>query len=73
MEKEMLKLAELIAGKSPVGIHALKQLMRKKENGELEAGLEYVARLNSAMLMTNDTVEAIQAFLQKRRPIFGKL
>jgi len=35
--------------------------------------MQYMARTNSSMLFTKDTLEAIGAFLQKKKPTFPKL
>jgi enoyl-CoA hydratase len=36
----------------------------------VEEGLEFVARWNSAYLISNDLSEAIAAFFEKRKPDF---
>lgn len=68
-----MRVAEDIASKSPVGIHAIKQLIKRQYRKKVDDSLEYIARLNSVMLQTKDTTEAITAFLQKRKPNFPKL
>ena len=47
--------------------------MKREQNKKVREGLDYMARTNSAMLLTKDTVEAITAFMQKRKPSFEKL
>lgn len=68
LEAGLLETAKIIASKSPVGIYTLKQVMRKAQSKDLNEGLEHIARLNSVMLQTKDTIEAIGAFLQKKKP-----
>lgn len=63
----------MIAAKSPVGIHTIKQVIKRNESKDIYEGLEYIARTNSVMLQTKDMFEAIGAFLQKRKPDFPKL
>lgn len=50
----MLKTAELIASKSPVGIYTLKQVIKRQFRKKTDDSLEYIARTNSAMLITKD-------------------
>lgn len=68
LEAGLLETAKIIASKSPVGIYTLKEVLRKAESKDLNEGLEHIARLNSVMLQTKDTIEAIGAFLQKKKP-----
>ena len=63
----------MIAAKSPVGIYTIKEVLHQSEAKEIYEGLENMARMNSVMLHTKDTMEAIGAFLQKRKPEFPKL
>ena len=73
LESQLIKTAEIIASKSPVGIYTLKQVMKRQFLNKVEDSLDYIARINSATLLTKDTTEAITAFLQKRKPAFSKL
>ncbi len=73
MEEALLETAKLIASKSPVAINTLKHIMRREQYKKVYESMQYMARTNSSMLFTNDTMEAISAFLQKKKPTFGKL
>ena len=73
MEKELLLTAKAIAEKSPVGIYTLKQVMKREQFKKVHEGLDYIARTNSSMINTRDVIESVQAFMQKRKPQFGKL
>lgn len=73
LDDELLLTAKAIASKSPVGIYTLKQVMKREQYKKAFEGLDYMARINSSMLMTKDTVEAVTSFMQKRKPEFGKL
>lgn len=73
LEAGLLETARVIAAKSPVGVYTIKQVLHQGQAKEIYDGLDYIARTNSVMLQTKDTMEAIGAFLQKRKPEFPKL
>lgn len=73
LDAELLLTAEAIASKSPVGIHSLKQIIKRQFRKKTEESLEYTARVNSSLLFTKDTMEAISSFFQKRPASFSKL
>jgi len=63
-------MAEEIATSSPLAVQGIKQVMNYgDERGILESE-RYVAVWNAAFLASNDLVEAIQAFMEKRAPQF---
>lgn len=68
-----METARTIAAKSPVGVHTIKQTLVNAELREYMEGLEYVVTTNGVMLQTGDMVEAISAFMQKRKPVFPRL
>ena len=70
---EGLKMAELIAGKSPVAVQGTKRILDYGYGRTVEEGLEYTAVWNAGMLQTDDVMQAVQAGLQKRKPTFEKL
>jgi enoyl-CoA hydratase len=68
--QEARKLASEIAACSPLAVQGVKDAMRfDRENG-VKAGLEYVAQKNAAILISEDLMEAVNAFMQKRQPQF---
>lgn len=69
----LLETAKLIAEKSPVAIWTLKQINNHEMRRRIGEGLDYMARTNSAMLMTGDMATAIQANLAKDKATFPKL
>ncbi|EGR29066.1 hypothetical protein IMG5_163560 [Ichthyophthirius multifiliis] len=73
MMKDLLKLAEDISSKSPVAVWTIKQSLNHDLNQIVEKNLDYIARINAAMLNTTDVQECVNAFFQKRKPIFPKL
>jgi len=68
--EEAGKLAAQIAACSPLAVQGVKDVMRfDRENG-VKAGLEYVAQKNAAILISEDLMEAVNAFMEKRQPQF---
>lgn len=62
-----------IATKSPLAIIGTKTVLLKSRDLTVDQGLDYVATMNSARLLSNDLTEAVTAQLQKRKPVFSKL
>ncbi|GAB4330801.1 MAG: crotonase/enoyl-CoA hydratase family protein [Candidatus Abyssubacteria bacterium] len=67
---EARKLAEEIAGCSPLAVQGTKEVLLYSRDNGVYPGLEYAAQKNAAVLPCEDVVEAIQAFMQKRTPDF---
>ncbi len=44
-------------------------ILYSRDNG-ISAGLQYVAQKNAAVLPSEDVVEAVTAFMEKREPVF---
>ena len=53
--------------------HRDKTVLLKSRDLTVDQGLDYVATMNSARLLSNDLTEAVTAQLQKRKPVFSKL
>ena len=64
------ELAREIAANSPVAVEGTKEVLNYTRNHGVEAGLEYVAQKNAVALYCEDFKEAIQAFTEKRPPVF---
>lgn len=65
---EALELARLIASRPPLAARLGKQAVLIAEETALSAGLEQERRLYELAMGTEDRVEGMQAFLEKRRP-----
>jgi enoyl-CoA hydratase/carnithine racemase len=65
---EALELAGLIASRPPLAARLGKQAVLVAEETALAAGLEQERRLYELAMGTEDRVEGMQAFLEKRRP-----
>ena len=61
-------MAAEIAGNPPVVVQGVKEVLRAGRDLTVEQGLDYVALWNSAFLGTNDLVEAMTSFIEKRPP-----
>lgn len=63
-------LAKEIARLSPVTVQGVKETLNFSRNFGAAAGLEFVAQKNAAILPSEDLMEAVQAFMEKRKPVF---
>jgi delta(3,5)-delta(2,4)-dienoyl-CoA isomerase len=71
--KQGLKLAQLIASKSPVAVLGTKEILNYSRDRTVADGLHYTAVWNAAMLQTDDVKEAMLSGKQKRKVTFSKL
>lgn len=65
-----LELAELVAARPPIAARLAKQAVLAAEETSLTAGLDQERRLYELAMATEDRVEGMTAFLEKRRPEF---
>jgi enoyl-CoA hydratase/carnithine racemase len=70
LDREAGKLASEIAACSPLAVQGVKDVMRFDRDNGVKAGLEYVAQKNAAILISEDLMEAVNAFMEKRAPRF---
>lgn len=63
-------MASEIASSSPLAVQGIKQVMNYTDERAVLDGERYVAVWNAAFLASNDLVEAIQSFMEKRPPKF---
>jgi enoyl-CoA hydratase len=68
--KAAYELAREIAANSPVAVQGTKAVLAANEGRTVAEGLEYVATWNAGMLASDDLVEAMMAFMEKRPPKF---
>ncbi len=64
------ELAAAIAANSPLAVQGSKQVLGYASRREVDANLDYVAVWNAAFLHSEDLGEAMQAFMQRRPPVF---
>ena len=70
MMREVMALAAVIAAKSPLAIRGTKEVMTYARDHTVAEGLNFISVWNSAMLMSNDLMEAFSASMEKRPPTF---
>jgi enoyl-CoA hydratase len=63
-------LANEIAANAPLAVQGVKHVLQYSDEHTIEEGLDYVAQWNASRLYTNDLMEAVTAFMEKRDPVF---
>ncbi|HSK06154.1 MAG TPA: crotonase/enoyl-CoA hydratase family protein [Acidimicrobiia bacterium] len=64
------EVATEIAGNSPLVVRGIKTVLAANDGRTVEQALDFVAQWNASYLMSNDLMEAVAAFMEKRRPDF---
>ena len=67
---EARKLAVQIAENPPMAVQGTKEVILYSRDHGIYPGLHYVAQKNAAALPSEDVVEAVTAFMEKRKPVF---
>ena len=67
---EAKKMAAEIASKPPISIRAAKESILKAQDTTLEVGLDFERRAFYSLFATEDQKEGMNAFLEKRKPVF---
>jgi enoyl-CoA hydratase len=70
---EVMKIAETIAGHSPMAIAGCKEMLNYTRDHDVTNSLNYIATWQSGMLQMPDVMEAMGAAQEKRAPIFKDL
>jgi len=65
-----MKTAREIAANSPLAVQGSKAVLNGGEGRTVDQALDYVALWNTAFLQSNDLLEAVMAYTQKRPPEF---
>lgn len=63
-------LGQEIAVNSPLVVQGIKRVLAANDGKTVTEALDYVAQWNSSFLMSNDLMEATNAFIEKRSPRF---
>jgi enoyl-CoA hydratase len=64
------RMARDIAGLAPLTVQGVKETINHSRDNGVYPGLAYVAQKNAAALISDDLVEAVTAFMEKRTPVF---
>ena len=67
---EAKNLADRIADCPPLTVQGAKEVILYSRDNGIDAGLQYVAQKNAAALPSEDVIEAVTAFMEKRKPEF---
>jgi enoyl-CoA hydratase len=70
VQQEASALAQEIAANSPLAVQGTKAILASNEGRTVAEGLDYVATWNAGMLGSDDLVEAMKAFMERRAPTF---
>ncbi|MHB8108554.1 MAG: enoyl-CoA hydratase/isomerase family protein [Syntrophorhabdaceae bacterium] len=68
--EETMKLAGKIADKPPLAVRMMKRAIYQGTTSTLRAHLDYISSQLSLLSETEDHIEAANAFLEKRKPVF---
>lgn len=68
-----LKMAELLASKSPVAVQGTKELLNHARDHTVASSLRYTGVWNSAAIQTEDVTKAMLSGIKKTKPRFEKL
>ncbi len=68
--EETLKVAKKIAKKSPVALKAAIQTLQYAKHASFYEGIEAEAKSFGTVFVSKDAKEGIQAFIEKREPVF---
>ena len=69
---QAMELAQTIAAKPPQALRYAKRLLKKAERLELSDYLDLCAIMQGVCHNTDDHIEAVTAFIEKRKPVFKK-
>lgn len=62
------ELAGEIAANSPLVTQGIKRILQANDGRNIDQALDYMAQWNSSFLISNDLMEAMNAFIEKRDP-----
>ena len=69
---EALRIAKIILCKAPLSVGYVKKAINYAADTSLESGIGFEAEIYTSAFMTEDRVEGMNAFIEKREPHFQK-
>ena len=70
LDAEVARLCAAIVGKSSVAVAMGKQMFYKQIEMGLDGAYQYAAEVMACNMMSDDAGEGIDAFMQKRPPVY---
>ena len=70
LETKTMEIANRIAGKSPIALQLAKEAVKIASRSNLDEGLRREVDLFALCFSTEDKDEGVNAFLEKRKPVF---
>ncbi len=70
LDKGMMEMAELIAGRPPLAVQGAKEVFIFDENSSIEESLAFNAAKSSMIVPSEDIGEAVSSYFQKRQGVF---
>ena len=68
LDRQVMTLAKTIAAKAPVAVRTGKRLFYEQIVKDLPAAYDYAGEVMACNMMEADTVEGVDAFIEKRKP-----
>ena len=73
MMDQVGRIATMIASKSPLVVQGIKENLIYARDHTVDDALQYIVNYNGGMAMSDDLMQAFQAYIQKQRPEFKDL
>jgi enoyl-CoA hydratase/carnithine racemase len=73
MNAELLKIAQIMASKSPVAMLGTKKTLNYLRSKQVEEGLDFIKYWNMSQFYTDDIVIGFHAYFNKKTPTFPRL
>lgn len=70
LEQLCMSLAEEILANAPLAVYQAKYAMDRGSSVDLQTGLDLEAKSYEVIIPTKDRIEALEAFREKRKPVF---